>query len=370
MARPRKLPAGITRTPSNRYQARPTSGDRTAKTFDSLTEAKAYIRRQELAAHTVRQLSTHWLSGPRPGSVTPSTLETDRGFFRNLPDAFLDLEVRDVLHRDVESVVHGWKASSSRQKRLLTSLKAFFTWAVRDGHIDVSPAREVKVASKSVEAKPPNPTTWEQVGQAYNALTAEGRKKEAQAIAVAAFSGLRQGELRALRVSDVQKEPNLHFVVRRSDSESYPAAPEGSPKSGRTRRVPVAGAIERTVLSLIEGRDADEYLLTSTNGAQLRVRNLRRDIDWDRWFPGRTWHDLRHTYASEMIQQPGIESADLMSFLGHADLSTTEKYLSGLLGTVRQSELSASLRRIPDVSEMGSRQDLGIVNIRDHGFSA
>ena len=38
-------------------------------------------------------------------------------------------------------------------------------------------------------------------------------------------------------------------------------------------------------------------------------------------------HDLRHTAAAQMAQDPSLSLTDVQRILGHANLSTTEQYI-------------------------------------------
>ena len=90
--------------------------------------------------------------------------------------------------------------------------------------------------------------------------------------ATACFAGLRRGELRALRVSDVDYPAVTVIRVERGwDDVEGPIDPKS--RKG-IRRVPVAAALRRYLLAhkLATGRDGDELLLV----APPRFRSLRR----------------------------------------------------------------------------------------------
>ena len=90
--------------------------------------------------------------------------------------------------------------------------------------------------------------------------------------ATACFAGLRRGELRALRVSDIDYPAVTVIRVERGwDDVEGPIDPKS--RKG-IRRVPVAAALRRYLLAhkLATGRDGDELLLV----APPRFRSLRR----------------------------------------------------------------------------------------------
>lgn len=113
-----------------------------------------------------------------------------------------------------------------------------------------------------------------------------------RAVLVAAFTGLRRGELARLRPIHVQED--LIYV-------QYS-------KSGKPRKVPVVHHIAFALRRLPFGVHAD----TLTHAVQ-------------RAAPGVRFHDLRHTAASLLIQA-GVDLYRVGTILGHSDIRTTRRY--------------------------------------------
>ena len=67
---------------------------------------------------------------------------------------------------------------------------------------------------------------------------------------------------------------------------------------------------------------------------------------------GANWslHDLRHSAAYRMARDPAVPLADLQWVMGHAHLSTTQRYLNPLAEDVIEAVLGfhARQRRRPD----------------------
>lgn len=160
------------------------------------------------------------------------------------------------------------------------------------------------------------------------AARAEEDAQDAELVRVAAYSGLRQGELVALRWRDVQfLGPKL--VVSRTLSADVEA---NSTKSGRFREVPLpdqaAGALDR-----LSRRDRyigpDEYVFCNRFGGRLDPSALRRRYDRARdaaGLPPLRFHDLRHTYGSLLVAG-GVDLISVKSAMGHSQIGTTERYL-------------------------------------------
>ena len=161
-------------------------------------------------------------------------------------------------------------------------------------------------------------------------LTARGHEdtQDAELVRVAAYSGLRQGELVTLRWRDVQFL-GRKVVVSRTLSADVEA---NSTKSGRFREVPLpdqaAGALDR-----LSRRDdftgPDEYVFCNRFGRRLDPSALRRRYDRARdaaGLPPLRFHDLRHTYGSLLVAG-GVDLISVKSAMGHSQISTTERYL-------------------------------------------
>ena len=133
-------------------------------------------------------------------------------------------------------------------------------------------------------------------------------RQDAELVRVAAYAGLRMGELLALRWRDVDFAGHALTIAR-----AMPAGVESSTKSGHVRRVPLpeqaAGALDR----LSKRRDftgADELVFCNVLGRPLNDSTLRRRFKAARDAAGLRplrFHDLRHTYGS-LLAAAGVDS--------------------------------------------------------------
>ena len=119
-----------------------------------------------------------------------------------------------------------------------------------------------------------------------------------RAIKIAAFSGLRQGELLALRSDDITSG-----LIRVRES-----------KTDKPRLVPIAKSI------------SDDLKIFVTEEKKPRGWYSKQFYRFSRMIgaPGR-FHDLRHTCASWLIQS-GVDLYKVSKILGHTSIKTTERY--------------------------------------------
>jgi len=166
----------------------------------------------------------------------------------------------------------------------------------------------------------PAVTMWE---------TAERRAADEQDAAmfiVAAFTGLRLGELLALRWRHVHF-PDAKLIVE----ASWSAGQLTSPKSRKWRAVPMADQPASALARLSEReRFVGAYDLVFSNAVGEYLdpsavrRRYRRAQDAAGLRPLR-FHDLRHSFGSLVIRE--FDPAAVKAFMGHAKITTTERYL-------------------------------------------
>lgn len=156
--------------------------------------------------------------------------------------------------------------------------------------------------------------------------SAAANPQDAAIYRVAAYTGLRQGELLALRWDCVDFVAGLIHVRR-----NFTGGREKVPKGKRVRSVPMMPAVIDT-LAALKGRehftDDSALVFCSEAGGHLDHFELRTRFYTALERAGLRrirFHDLRHAFGTAAIQK--LDPYAVQSYMGHQHYSTTQRYL-------------------------------------------
>lgn len=314
---------------------------------------------------TVEQHMGEWLAGLR---LSPSTIASYRKNVRlHVVPRIGALRLEQVtgtrltaLYRELERTgrADGAGGLSARTVRYIhTIIHAAFKAAVRDGRLATNPADKA-VPPSAREAASPEMQTWtsEQL-QAFLSWSLGDQDELYPAWLLLAITGMRRGELLALRWGDVDTDAgrvsirrSATLVKTKGDGESIEIGP---PKSGRSRVVDIdpqtvsvlrSHRAARAGLSLTFGRP-DAYVFGDLAGGirhperfsrtfQSRVRRARAALGNDA-LPAIRCHDLRHTMATLALRN-GEHPKIVSERLGHAKVSITLDIYSHAVPTLQR----------------------------------
>lgn len=199
---------------------------------------------------------------------------------------------------------------------------------MNNGYLARSPMKGTRLPRADNSGMKINPFTWKQLDALVETIRKNSDPFLADVILVLGYTGLRWGEIRVLKVRDVQLEPVMRFLVKASQTEGMQIK---YPKSGKARHVPVADKVKPIVLEHLMGKEPDDLVFTTRSGAKLNKGNIKRDAHWKKLSHGRRLHDLRHTAAAEWLRH-GIDVLTVKEWLGHSSLVMTQRHVH-YLGT-------------------------------------
>ncbi|MGQ0826303.1 MAG: tyrosine-type recombinase/integrase [Actinomycetota bacterium] len=270
-----------------------------------------------------------WLAVKTP-NLQPSTVDLYRYLLRrHVVPRFGAMAVGRVTAAEVQrwlGDLHSSELSPNTVAKAYRVLRGVMDGAVDAGIIARSPCT---LKGAGTERHPEMQiATPEQVAAIAAAV---GPRWEAL-VFTAAYSGLRWGELAALRRRDVDLEHNVISVTRKL-AEVNGQLSFGPPKSAAGRRtIGIPTFVGRSLavhIDLYALPGDDRLVFPSADGEPMRRSNFRRRV----WEPataevgitGFRFHDLRHT-AATLAAASGASLKALMARIGHASAAASLRY--------------------------------------------
>ena len=306
------------------------------------------------AGHFTKRLAEEWLRsvldqarrGTLPGMVrTGATfadaaaeylryIEHDRGRkpstvrgYRSAIDAHLlpvfgPKPVEDITTEAIERWMASFEGSPRSRNKLLIQLHGILGRARRVYGLPSNAAAEVEKVplrqSGNIDVFSPE--------EIWALVRAAGSPQDGAIFLTAAFTGLRMGELLALRWRDVDFTGRTIRV-----RASYYLGQLTTPKSGKVRAVPMAPDVSSALAQLGQREHwvgDDDLVFAGVTGGYLDGSALRRRYKAALAAGGLRplrFHDLRHTFGTRMIAKADIRR--VQEWMGHADIQTTMRYL-------------------------------------------
>jgi len=215
------------------------------------------------------------------------------------------------------------RAAPSTTRSYHRVLSIMLKYAVRDGRLSRNPADGVKLPR--VVQRKHGYLSHAQVHQLADLCGAEG-----DIVLFLAYTGLRWGEMAALRVMDLDML-RRRVSVEQAVTEVGRELVYGTPKNHSRRSVPFPSFLTEMLAAHCEGKRASDFVFTAPAGGALRNKNWRarkfepamtQMLELHPDLIRLTPHDLRHTAASLAISA-GANVKAVQKMLGHASAAMT-----------------------------------------------
>jgi integrase len=261
--------------------------------------------------------------------LKPSTLYGYRSILKaRIVPRWGQYRLADVTHAEIAAWVAGLVSSDLAPSTVRQAYRVFsllLTLAVRDGWIPRNPA--IGVPLPRVRRADPRFLNRDEVER-----LAEAAGEHGDVVHLLAYTGLRFGEMAALRVRQVDFL-RKRLTVAESATEVGGTVEYGAPKTHQQRTVPIPGVLLAPLSRRCEGKGRDDLVLTSPEGSVLRSGNFRRRVfdpaAREAALEDLSPHDLRHTAASLLVAS-GANVKAVQRMLGHASAAMTLDVYSGL----------------------------------------
>ncbi len=225
------------------------------------------------------------------------------------------VSAQDVDHLLLRRYLAGLSKDARKSSigRKLAAIRSFFRFLVRRGTIIRNPAELIATPKK--EQRLPFHLDIDQATVLMEApdIGQKHALRDRAILELLYSSGLRVSELTGLNIGELDLAAGMVRVTG---------------KGGKERIVPVGSRAQEALRAYLEQR-RDGALFLNTRGGRINRRSVTRIVDahvmriaaFKRISP----HTLRHTFATHMLEG-GADLRAIQELLGHASLSTTQKY--------------------------------------------
>lgn len=238
-------------------------------------------------------------------------------WFANALGDYSPNQVTSVDIKEFRSYLYNIKNNKpATVNRKLAGLEQYFNVLTEAGIIENNPAAAVKPVKYQKQANVEALETKD-LYRLRRTFYAEGSKRDIAIFELMVNTGLREAEVCDLQLSDISISDRKGAVVVRSG------------KGGKYREVPLNAEARRSISAYLETRpNRGSYLFVSNKSNKLSESQLYRiirkyaDKAGVKAYP----HLLRHTFATKLLREGGVDLVTVKELLGHTSINTTAVY--------------------------------------------
>ena len=216
--------------------------------------------------------------------------------------------------------------SSNVIRKITKLLNQYFKYLQFEGYVFILPTANVVIPTDSDKVKEEIVEFYNEYETKYIISCCENTKMELM-IKLALSTGLRLGELLALKFSDINYETNQIKIcrsIKRISENGKSILKIQEPKTKNSKRILDVPA---NVMKLFNHKTSDEFIFTEDS----QIIEPRRFWRWWKEFtetnniPYKKPHSLRHTYATLLLSK-GVPISTVAKLLGHSSIQITQIY--------------------------------------------
>ncbi|HET8809984.1 MAG TPA: tyrosine-type recombinase/integrase [Flavobacteriaceae bacterium] len=243
------------------------------------------------------------------------------------------------------SQIRGWivqlvnnGVSNQSINRKVSSLKTYYKFLLKTGHLGVSPLATHKALKTSKKIQIPfSETEIENAMALFETTTFEG-SRDKLIVELLYTTGMRRAELVNIKLSDLNlPERSIKIFGKRKKERIVPLLKT------------VVGSIDEYLVFRKEAENAssENHLLISKNGVKLNENFVYRVINtYFGQVSGKVKkspHILRHSFATHLLNE-GADLNSVKELLGHSSLASTQVYTHNSMAELKKVHKSAHPR--------------------------
>ena len=298
--------------------------------------------------HTLKSTFYEWAGEKlRYGEIEKNTYdryETDfNRFFKN---GFENTNIKNITEDSFEdfikSTINRKQLTSKAYSGMRTLIIGIFKYAKKHKYSDISIHTffgdlnlSKKIFAKKVKCAEKEVFTEEEIKSIVKYINGKELRIRELGILLAIYTGMRPGELSALKPSDIRRNDRTIHVQRsevkyKDDNCKTVISVKNFPKSDAgDRYLLLNDKAYDTIRKILRLNPFGEYLFQdekthkriTENGFNHKLSRICIAVN----IPVRTMHKLRKTYGTTLIDH-GVDDSIITAQMGHADIKTTRQY--------------------------------------------
>ena len=263
---------------------------------------------------------------------------TVRNYISDLRQYLAFLTEREIKTLEVDRLtIRSWLANLQRKigknsaGRKVASVRGFYRFLLREGEVSLNPMEDVSIPK--AEKRLPKFFSVDDIFRLMESPSSDKQLilRDRAILELLYSSGLRVSELTNLNISDIDMKAEIIKVLGKGNKE---------------RMVPIGGKALQALIAYMDAKnrrdetpgrpsgkkdraEACRALFLNYRGDRLTSRSVARIVEKylrKAGIPGKgSPHTLRHSFATHLLDS-GADLRGIQELLGHASLSTTQKY--------------------------------------------
>lgn len=273
---------------------------------------------------TVTELKNEWYRIRLEGKLKTNSIHAYKSIFKRIDESIGEMKVKDVSMYTVESLLSDLQKEGyyNLSQSVLYRLRTIFDYAVQNDIILKNPCNNLSVKYDTKEKRVLTEEEKNNINTLLHLLTL----KEKVVLLTLRYTGMRRGELFALKKEDIDRK-NMLISINKTiiDNNGNPYVQEITKTRSGMRKIPILLPLAKPLFQYVDSVDSD-YLFLNNSGKFMAVNSmswmLKRIRSKINLGEDLTMHCFRHNFISECYMA-GVDVKKLQAWVGHTDISTT-----------------------------------------------
>ena len=278
---------------------------------------------------TVREYAQTWLETYKRQKVGAGRYQSlQMNLRKHLLPVIGDERLDDVKFQDVQEVIDRMNQdglAKGSQEVVLKLARNIFDYAIEDKYIHENVFKSKKICITKEESEPRRSLSQSEVDKLLLEVDKLDSFTDKLLICIPLYTGMRKGEVMALKWSDIDFKKRFIHVQRNLAAGYETASIEKDTKTEAGKRfIPIPDKLYDLLIEFKKKSNSEYVIATrsgkryANNGAAVYIKNLFKTVQMP---DDITYHCLRHTYATAMSTK--VDPKTLQAILGHSNISVT-----------------------------------------------